>query len=136
MSLAVEYPVNSMLELEIEGASSASPSIRITGLVYCTDDVSNTVVLQKSLAHTTLASEIHVLNAASIKSKKVIADHTEIVLELPKNVNQKQLEDKEKKAIKQAEEALKHINQKVSQRAVIVFIAVRPYPSPTHCKFS
>jgi RNA polymerase-interacting CarD/CdnL/TRCF family regulator len=111
-----------MLELEIEtstgaasSASSSRNSIRITGLVYCTDDVSNTVVLQKSLVHTTLASEIHVLNAATIKSKKVITDHKEIVLELPKNVNQKQLEEKEKKAIKQAEEALKHINQKVSQ---------------------
>ena len=107
LSLAEEYPVNSMMEIEIEGAST------MKGLIYCTDEISNTVVLQKSLLHTTLTSEIHILNAASIKSKKIIQHHKESILELPSNVNQKQLEEKEKKAIKLAQEALKHVNQKV-----------------------
>ena len=43
LSLAEEYPVNSMMEIEIEGAST------MKGLIYCTDEISNTVVLQKSL---------------------------------------------------------------------------------------
>jgi len=121
MPLAVEYPVNSMLELEIEGSESHDSASIITGFVYCTDEVSNTVVLQKSLVHTTLASEIHILNAASIKSKKVIKDHKEVPLELPTNVSQKQLEDKEKRAIKLAEEAMKHINQKATPEGQAVF---------------
>ena len=110
MSLAEEYPVNSMMEMEIEIEGAAST---VKGLIYCTDDISNTVVLQKSLVHTTLTSEITILNAKSIKSKKIIQHHNEAVLELPSNINQKQLEEKEKKANKLAKEALQYVNEKV-----------------------
>ena len=117
--LFMQYPVNSVLELTLAPNSEV-----VRGLVYCTDDVSNSVVLKKSLTHTTLASEIRIINAASITSKKVIhavapsaAEEgetavEELALPLP-NVNKKALEDREKRAIRLAEESFRHINEKV-----------------------
>jgi len=99
----------------------------IQGLVYCTDEISNSIVLKKSLNYTTLASEIRVINAACVKSKKVIAAEApksrttggdengevqEIAMPLP-NVTKKSIDEREKRAIMLAEESFKHINQKV-----------------------
>jgi hypothetical protein len=97
----------------------------VQGLVYCTDEISNSIVLKKSLNYTTLASEIRVINASCIKSKKIIAaqapksrmdgaaaDIQEIAIALP-NVTKKSIEEREKRAIMLAQESLKHINQKV-----------------------
>lgn len=117
--LFLQYPVNSVLELTL-----APNSETVRGLVYCTDDVSNSVVLKKSLTHTTLASEIRIINAASIASKKVIHAEApataeegeaaeELALPLP-NVSKKALEEREKRAIRLAEESFTHINEKVS----------------------
>lgn len=118
--LFLQYPVNSILELTLAPGDET-----VRGLCYCTDDVSNSVVLKKSLVHTTLASEIRIINADSIKSKKVIMVQApaataedgeaaeELALPLP-NVSKKALEEREKKAIRLAEESFSHINEKVS----------------------
>ena len=117
--LFLQYPVNSVLELTL------APNAEVVrGLVYCTDDVSNSVVLKKSLTHTTLASEIRIINATSITNKKVIQAEApttaeegeaaeELALPLP-NVSKKALEEREKRAIRLAEESFRHINEKVS----------------------
>lgn len=116
--LFLRYPVNSVLELTLSPNSEV-----VRGLVYCTDDISNSVVLKKSLAHTTLASEVRIINADSVTSKKVIhavaptkaqdgEAAEELFLPLP-NVNKKSLEEREKRAIRLAEESFLHINQKV-----------------------
>jgi hypothetical protein len=117
--LFLRYPVNSVLELTLSPNSEV-----VRGLVYCTDDISNSVVLKKSLTHTTLASEVRIINADSVTSKKVIhavapskAEEggeaaEELALPLP-NVSKKALEEREKRAIGLAEENFLHINQKV-----------------------
>lgn len=133
-SLAATYPVNTLMELKI-----APSGTTIRGLVYCTDEISNSIVLKKSLVHTTLSSEITVINASSVMEKKDIStgttksvgkdngsiseeeakklagvsDLNELKLPLP-NVNRKALEEREKRAIRLAEESFSHVNQRVS----------------------
>jgi hypothetical protein len=112
--LSVSYPVNSIVELTL------SPDRQVVrGLVYCTDVISNSIVLKKSLVHTTVSQEVFVVNASSVLKKnmvKEVASSEEGAEEqaMPlANVTNKSLEDKEKRAIRLAEESFGHINQKV-----------------------
>ncbi len=133
LKLSDAYPVNSILELTLSPTDET-----VQGLVYCTDEISNSIVLKKSLNYTTLASEIRVINASCIKAKKVIkaqapkakgeggdgngngGDEEELALPLPNNVTKKSIEEREKRAIMLAEESFKHINQQVSFNSLIV----------------
>ncbi len=123
LSLSESYPVNSILELTLSPGDEV-----VQGLVYCTDQISNSIVLKKSLNYTTLASDIRVINASCVKSKKVIAAEApkdrsggedgemqvqEIAMPLP-NVTKKSIDEREKRAVMLAKESFKHINQKVS----------------------
>ena len=66
-SLSEAYPVNSILKLTL------SPSNELVeGLVYCTDEISNTVVLSQTLNYTTLANEIRIVNVACVAKKEVV----------------------------------------------------------------
>ena len=128
--LSAAYPVNSVLELTL---SPTNETVR--GLVYCTDETSQSIVLRKSLNYTTLASEIRVINARCVKGKKVImaeapksradgagaTDDTEIALPLP-NVTKKAIDEREKRAIMLAQDSVKHINQKVSNDTPYLYI--------------
>jgi hypothetical protein len=116
VSLSDSYPANSILELTLIPNGEV-----VKGLVYCTDEISNSIVLKKSLNYTTLTSDIRIINASCIKTKKIIAAQAptvagesslEVAMPLP-NVTKKSIEEREKRAIMLAEEALKHINQKV-----------------------
>lgn len=112
--LADQYPVNTLWELTLPNEEVVS------GRVYCTDEVSQTIVLQKSLVHTTLASEIRIVQASSIVSAKPQPETTSsegdtgipLSRPLPK-IQKKTLEDRERKALRLAEESFRHINQKV-----------------------
>ena len=137
VSLSDSYPANSILELTL------SPNGEVVkGLVYCTDEISNSIVIKKSLEYTTLASEYRIINASSVKTKKIIAaeapkskvdevgkpilgndgsDVMEVFLPLP-NVSKKNIEEREKRALYLAEEGMKHINQKVSQPGCYNFV--------------
>jgi len=118
--LSVRYPVNSTWEFTLPNDEVAA------GTVYCTDEVSQTVVLQKSLAHTTLTFEVHMVQVASIQKEKLVSSSTEnsssnnvegAPLSKPLPVVQKKvLEERERKASKLAEERYRHINQNVSYR--------------------
>jgi hypothetical protein len=108
--LSQTYPVNSVVELTLKGDE------KVKGVVYCTDEVSQTVVLKKALTHTTLASEIFMVQVDTVTKKEVIEEEVGEEEKVPVgNVSKKTLEQQEKKAIRLAEEALQHINQKVSQ---------------------
>lgn len=108
------YPVNSVLELTLKGVEE-----KVMGVVYCTDEISQTVVLKKALTHTTLASEIFIVQANAVTNSKVIEAEASEEEKVPVgNVSKKTLEQQEKKAIKLAEEALLHINQKVKSLCV------------------
>lgn len=134
-SLAAAYPVNTIMELKLAPGGDT-----VRGLVYCTDEISNSIVLKKSLVHTTLSAEITVINAASVMERKSIDVNTlgdsseeeelrqlagvgsldELKLPLP-NVSKKALEEKERRAIRLAEESFSHINQRASPEGQLIF---------------
>jgi len=141
-ALATTYPVNTVVELKL-----APSGTTVRGLVYCTDEFSKTIVLKKSLTHTTISSEITLINAASVMEKRDVVNAdgesatngtTEneegLVRELAgvgglegltnfalPSVNKKALEEREKRAIRLAEESFSHINQKASPEVQKVF---------------
>jgi len=108
--LFVRFPVNSSWEFTLSDQDTVS------GKVYCTDEATGSVVLEKALVHTTLASEIRVVQASEITSATPLPaessssntpNHT-----LPK-IQKKVLEERERRALRLAEDSLRHINQKV-----------------------
>jgi transposase-like protein len=114
--IADQYPVNTLWEMTLENGEVVS------GSVYCTDEFSQSVVIQKQLVHTTLASQLHVVNAAAVTKALRQAEEEGgdgdkgIPLSRPLlKVHKKVLEERERKALRQAEESFRHINQKVRQ---------------------
>ncbi len=122
-SLNDDYPVNSVMELTI-----APSNEKLKGLVYCTDDISNTIVLKKSVNYTTLSSEVWVLNANSVVDKRILVkeaptasaensggvDSDDVEFAMPLlNVSREAIEKRENRNIKLAEDSFKHINLKV-----------------------
>lgn len=115
-ALYLDYPVNSTWEMTLSTGETVS------GTVYCTDEVSETVFLQKNLTHTTLATELFVVHVSQItKSQKVVVGESsgadaagtpDELGGLPK-VQKKALDEREKRAIRMAEESFRHINEKV-----------------------
>jgi hypothetical protein len=119
-SLNVRFPVNTAWEFVLQ--NEAAP---VSGTVYCTDEVSQTIVLLNSLVHTTLASEIRVVHLSGVISSKSIKATPESGLAplshpLPK-VQKKSLEERERRALRLAEESLRHINQKATVQGQAVF---------------
>jgi hypothetical protein len=121
--LADRFPVNSLQQLTLQTGEAVS------GRVYCTDEVTGSIVLQKELIHTTLASEIRIVSAASVTQSEVLSEDTDAAVgsvaatpltqPLPK-IQKKALEERERRAIRLAEESLRHINQKVRSRALTI----------------
>lgn len=120
--LETRFPVHSAWKFTL---SPSDETVR--GRIYCTDEASQMVALQTALTHTTLATDMRIIHAASIakaveikktaeKNGEEEDDEDEISLPvttpLPK-VQKKALEDRERKAVRLAEESLRHINQKV-----------------------
>jgi protein LSM12 len=111
--LADVYPVNTLFEMTLSNDEV------VTGRIYCTDEFSQSVVIQKPLAHTTLASELRIIHAASIRQatkqdEPVGALDSSVPLSKPlPKIQKKTLEERERKAYRQAEESFRHINQKV-----------------------
>lgn len=116
--LAEQYPINTLWEMTLENEETVS------GRVYCTDDFSQSVVLQKPLSHTTLASEVRIVHASSVIRANRLSESstdsnspaTPLSKPLPK-IHKKALDERERKALRQAEESFKHINQKVREFA-------------------
>ena len=112
--LAQRFPVNSLQELTLSNGESVS------GRVYCTDELTGSIVLQKALVHTTLAAEIRIVTVESVTKSVILPEDsqgtfvapTPLTQPLPK-VQKKALEEREQRAVRLAEERLRHINQKV-----------------------
>jgi hypothetical protein len=82
--------------------------------------MSGSIVLQKALVHTTLASEIRIISVDYITKSVELKeeDYAGHVKPIPLNnalpkIQKKALEDRERRAIRLAEESLRHINDKV-----------------------
>eukprot|EP00804_Cyclotella_cryptica_P015687 CCRYP_018921-RA/>CCRYP_018921-RA protein AED:0.19 eAED:0.19 QI:300/1/1/1/1/1/2/1176/212 len=140
--LSQTYPINTLMELTV-----APDNTIIRGLIYCTDEISQSIVLQRSLVHTTLSSEITVVHAQSVLERKSIevpnrngdsapegtlsseenikkygVANLEEIKKLPlPNVSRKALEERERRAIRLAEESLSHINQKATPAGQKIF---------------
>mmetsp|Transcript_32481 Transcript_32481/g.71304 ORF Transcript_32481/g.71304 Transcript_32481/m.71304 type:complete len:277 (-) Transcript_32481:131-961(-) len=153
------YPINSFVELTLgPGTGSGGDGDgdgqgeKVSGLVYCTDAICNTVVLRQSLVHTTLVSDVRFISADSVVERKVIkrgdaaaaaaaaaatgngggeggggagadanggggptaADLEEMARQLPPPPTRRALEEREKRALKLAEDSLLHINDSAS----------------------
>lgn len=112
--LCQRFPVNSLQEITLQTGENLS------GRVYCTDEMTGSIVIQTALVHTTLATEIRVISSESVVSSVEIPEAaasvtvaaTPLTQPLPK-IHKKALEDRERRAVKLAEESLRHINQKV-----------------------
>lgn len=118
------FPVNTVWDLTLESEEV------VQGRVYCTDEASRTVVIQKPLTHTTLAQDVRIINAERIlhavsheedsETAKAMGEPTPLSSPLPK-LQKKALDEKEKKAIRTAEESLRHINQKATPEGQAIF---------------
>jgi hypothetical protein len=112
--LAQRFPVNSIQEITLTSGES------ISGRVYCTDEMSGSIVLQNALVHTTLASEIRIISVDYITKSVELKEESNPghVKPIPLNnalpkIQKKALEERERRAIRLAEESLRHINDKV-----------------------
>lgn len=106
---------------------------KIQGTIYCTDEISNTIVLKTSLIHTTLSSQITVINADVVMDRRRVDDdesegggavgaaaqQQQQVTEVLPNVSRRMVEERERRAIKLMEESFSHVNQKVSEMRAI-----------------
>lgn len=133
-TLAATYPVNTVMEIKVAPAGNV-----IRGVIYCTDEFSNSIVIKRALVHTTTSSEITIVNAdcvmeckaidiSSDEAKELVGGVTgidELILPLP-NVSKKALEEREKRAIRIAEESFGHINQKVSLFILYILSSFTP----------
>jgi len=136
--LSVIYAINTIMELTILPSHEV-----VRGLIYTTDEISNSIVIKKTLSHSTITSEVRVINASMVIDKKKIADVAttssansigeasettndldayvgDLSMPLPA-VNKKSLEERERRAIRLAEESFAHINQKASPVGQAVF---------------
>jgi len=147
LPLCEAYPVNSIIELTLEPNGEV-----ISGLVYCTDDVSNSIVLKRSHRNTPVTSDVQIVNVSSIRDKKIIRDlaastestdtSDQEVLNVSDEisvpilvVSKKEVEEIEKRAAKIAEETFHHINQKVSLLCWVDFLLINQQLSFTYILF-
>merc|ERR1711862_430622 len=75
--LYITFPLNTIMELTILPHRE-----EVRGIIYTTDEISNTIVIKKSLSsqHTTnITSEIRVINASMIIDKKIIQQQQQSV---------------------------------------------------------
>lgn len=131
MYVAERFPVNSLQQITLLPDHEV-----ITGRVYCTDEITRTVILQKALTYTTLSSEIRIISLNGIVQSQQLPEKDEadpnaatvddtvratpLTQPLP-IIQKKALEERERRAIRLAEESLRHINPKVMCIAVILF---------------
>lgn len=111
-SLCAKYPISSKWELKLKNGQS------VKGEVYCADPVSDLVVLQDSdngirmvsVSMIDTASRDETNEDTTIEQKKVEVVHLK-----------KAVEERERRAIRMAQESLKHLNPKAEPKGQLVF---------------
>jgi hypothetical protein len=105
-SLYSRYPITSSWELTLNDGEV------VKGQVYCTDPTASIVVLQDPTVN-----DIRMVSVASIQESKRIQEATKSQIDVAATEishTKKALEEREKRAIKLAQESLRHLNPKVS----------------------
>jgi hypothetical protein len=111
--LYAKYPISSQWEFTLKDGQS------FKGEVYCTDPVADLVILQDSENN-----DIRMISVASIDaaSRDEANEDTTTIEQPPKKVEavhaKKAMEEREKRAIRMAQESLKHLNPKVRRSEV------------------
>lgn len=133
--LSERFPVHTLWEFELEDGGDggeSSAAVVVEGRVHCTDEFSQTVVLKRPLPHTTLAWEVRFINASAVVRATQKVDDTDeetngggtasasLHRPLPK-VHRRALEERERKALRQAEESFRQINQQATPRGQACF---------------
>ena len=125
--LYAKYPISSQWEFTLKDGQS------IKGEIYCTDPVADLVILQDSQNDIRMIS-VSSIDAASrdeanedttIEQKKVEAVHAK-----------KAMEEREKRAIRMAQESLKHLNPKVRRELYLLSSSHMQQHSNPLCCFS
>ena len=103
-----KYPISSQWEFKLKNGDV------VKGEVYCTDPVSEVVVIQDTL------KDIRMISVASISESKQLSEasadaQAKLALTPGSNVvhAKKALEEREKRAVRIAQDSLKHLNPKV-----------------------
>jgi hypothetical protein len=106
--LYLQYPLASTWEIVLTNDET------ITGEVYCTDPIADVVVLQDPHVSDT----IRMISVASIRDSKLIKEPKDDAATTTNNGNtmhsKKAMEEREKRAIRLAQESFRHLNVKVS----------------------
>jgi hypothetical protein len=106
--LYLQYPLSSTWEIVLTNDET------ITGEVYCTDPIADVVVLQDPQASDT----IRMIAVASIRDSKQIKeakdDAAAAATTNGNGYSKKAMEEREKRAIRLAQESFRHLNVKVS----------------------
>eukprot|EP00980_Cylindrotheca_fusiformis_P030991 scaffold25694_cov127-Cylindrotheca_fusiformis.AAC.22 len=104
------YTMASTWEFTLKGGE------KFSGEIYCTDPISDLVVIREQ-------TDIRMISAASIQESRLLNEAPGDTPKLPSNMahNKKALEEREKRAIRLAEESLRHLNPKASPKGQIVF---------------
>ena len=104
-TLHTKYPISSTWEFTLENGD------KIQGQIYCTDPIAEIVVLQDQL------NDIRMVTVASIRDSKQVSEASKEQLQMAmENMahTKKALEEREKRAIRLAQESIKHLNPNVS----------------------
>jgi len=111
-SLYAKYPILSQWEFKLKNGHI------VKGEVYCTDPVSDLVVLQDSEKSIRMVS-VSMIDTAS---RDEANEDTTIEQRTVEVVHAKKaLEEREKRAIRMAQESLKHLNPKAEPKGQLVF---------------
>jgi hypothetical protein len=105
-SLYSKYPISSQWEFTLTNDDV------VKGEIYCTDTVSDVVVVQDT------SRDVRIIAAASIAASKQVSEaaiHKQPKLSSKESIlhSKKALEERERRAIRIAQESLKHLNPKV-----------------------
>jgi small nuclear ribonucleoprotein (snRNP)-like protein len=105
-----KYPISSQWEFKLKNGES------VKGEVYCTDPIAEIVVIQDS------ENDIRMISLSSIEGESRKEDDSTIEQKKIDTVHVKKvLEEREKRAIRLAQESLKHLNPKAPPKGQIVF---------------
>lgn len=107
-SLYSKFPISSAWELILQDGEA------VKGQVYCADPVAGIVVLQD-------ASDIRLVSVSSIREAKRTQEATKTPEPTATEIThtKKALEEREKRAIKLAQESIRHLNPKVGCNALL-----------------
>lgn len=104
------YPMSSKWEFTLKNGE------KVSGEVYCTDLVSNVIALQQSM-------DVRMISVGSIEESKLVGEASSDSAKIVGNLThtKKILEEREKRAVRLAEESLRHLNPKASPKGQVVF---------------